>query len=68
MLCGRSDERVFESEKKCPRVRAFEKTAGPEFEGSTRSGCCHGWQPLQVSRLPALLILVENINPMSTTL
>lgn len=40
-------------QEKRPRVRAFGKGAGPEFEGSTRSGCCPCWQPLQVSRLPA---------------
>ena len=40
------------SQEKRPHVRAFGKGVGPEFEGSTRSGCCHCWQPLQVSRLP----------------
>ncbi len=43
-----------------PHARAFEKGAGPEFEGSTRLGCCRRRQPLQVSRLPAAILYWKN--------
>ena len=46
--------------EKRPQMRAFEEGVGPEFEGSTRSGCHRHRRPLQHSRLPTLLILVNN--------
>ena len=48
--------------EKRPQMRAFEEGVGPEFEGSTHSGCHRHRRPLQHSRLPTTLILVEQLN------